>query len=96
MKAVIMLSIFVSVIAFPAVAAAHETESTIITVDSTNFRFSPSSVTINETESVRFFWDGQVFPHNAVEENGVFDCSENTFCWRTRRAGHVFSLGSQR
>ena len=76
MKAAVVLSIFISVIAFPAVVTAHETESTIITVDSTNFRFSPSSVTINETESVRFFWDGQVFPHNAVEENGVFDSGE--------------------
>ena len=52
MKAAVVLSIFISVIAFPAVVTAHETESTIITVDSTNFRFSPSSVTINETESV--------------------------------------------
>ena len=44
-------------------------EPTIITVDSTNLRFSPSSVTITEGDTVRFFWSGQALPHNAVEEN---------------------------
>ena len=31
----------------------------VVTVDSTNFRFSPSEVTIDEGQSVRFFWSGE-------------------------------------
>lgn len=48
----------------------------IITVDSTNFRFSPSTVTVTEGDTVRFFWSGQAIGHNAVEENGVFDSGD--------------------
>ena len=48
----------------------------VITVDSTNFRFSPSEVTIDEGQSVRFFWSGELLGHNAVEENGLFDSGE--------------------
>lgn len=51
-------------------------EPVIITVDSTNFRFSPSSVTVTEGDTVRFFWSGQAIGHNAVEENGVFDSGD--------------------
>ena len=58
-------------------ASAHnQTIDVIITVDSTNLRFSPSSVTVDEGDAVRFFWDGQIFPHNAVEENGTFDSGD--------------------
>ena len=71
-----MLVVLLAIASLPIVAADNHSESTIITVDSTNLRFSPSSVTINETESVRFFWDGQFLPHNAVEENGVFDSGD--------------------
>jgi len=74
-KVVFLLAIII-LSTFPSVTATNETESTIITVDSTNLRFSPSTVTVNETESVRFFWDGQFLPHNAVEENGVFDSGD--------------------
>ena len=76
MRAAVMLVVLLAVASLPIVAADNHSESTIITVDSTNLRFSPSSVTINETESVRFFWDGQFLPHNAVEENGVFDSGD--------------------
>lgn len=48
----------------------------IVTVDSTNFRFSPSEITLNEGESVRFFWSGEFLGHNAVEENGFFDSGD--------------------
>ena len=48
-------------------------EEVIITVDSTNLQFSPSEVTITEGDTVRFFWQGQLLAHNAVENNGVFD-----------------------
>jgi len=51
-------------------------EDFIITVDSTNLRFSPSSVTVTEGDTVRFFWSGQALPHNAVEQNEVFDSGE--------------------
>ena len=71
-----MLVVLLAIASLPIAAADNHSESTIITVDSTNLRFSPSSVTINETESVRFFWDGQFLPHNAVEENGVFDSGD--------------------
>ena len=47
-----------------------------ITVDSTNLRFYPDSLTINEGDSVRFMWGGEFLPHNSVEENGVFDSGE--------------------
>ena len=47
-----------------------------ITVDSTNLRFYPESLTINEGDSVRFMWGGEFLPHNSVEENGVFDSGE--------------------
>ncbi len=48
----------------------------VVTVDSTNFRFSPSEITLNEGESVRFFWSGELLGHNAVEENGFFDSGD--------------------
>ena len=76
MRTVSVIFILLAISAFPAASAENNTTPTVITVDSTNLRFSPSSVTINETESVRFFWDGQLLPHNAVEENGVFDSGD--------------------
>ena len=51
-------------------------EEIIISVDSTNLRFSPSEVTIVEGQTVRFFWDGELLEHNAVEMNGFFDSGE--------------------
>ena len=57
-------------------AQEDEPETVVITVDSTNLRFSPSSVTITEGDTVRFFWSGQALPHNAVENNEVFDSGE--------------------
>tara|TARA_B100001540_G_scaffold155143_1_gene137253 strand:+ start:389 stop:862 length:474 start_codon:yes stop_codon:yes gene_type:complete len=51
-------------------------EEYTITVDGTNLRFYPDSLTINEGDSVRFLWGGELLPHNSVEENGVFDSGE--------------------
>ncbi len=51
-------------------------DEVIITVDSTNLRFSPSEISIMEGDTVRFFWQGQLLAHNAVERNGVFDSGE--------------------
>ena len=41
-------------------AQEDDPETVVITVDSTNLRFSPSSVTITEGDTVRFFWRGQL------------------------------------
>jgi len=75
MKKVCLL---ISLLFFVPAASANliEDNATIITVDSTNLRFSPSDVTIEEGQTVRFFWSGQALPHNAVEQNGVFDSGE--------------------
>lgn len=51
-------------------------QEVIVTVDSTNLRFSPSSVTIVEGDTVRFFWSGELLAHNAVAEDGLFDSGE--------------------
>ena len=51
------------------------TEHTI-TVDGTNLRFYPTTLTVNEGDSVRFLWGGEVLPHNSVEENGLFDSGD--------------------
>lgn len=54
----------------------EESEVVVVTVDSTNLRFSPSTVTISEGDTVRFFWSGQALPHNAVENSELFDSGE--------------------
>ena len=51
-------------------------EIKVITVDSTNLRFNPSTISLNEGDSVRFVWGGQALPHNTVEANEVFDSGE--------------------
>ena len=51
-------------------------EEVVITVDSTNLQFSPAEVTIDEGDTVRFFWSGELLAHNAVERNGVFDSGD--------------------
>ena len=53
-----------------------EGEVVVVSVDSTNLRFSPETITIFEGDSVRFFWSGELLAHNAVEENGLFDSGE--------------------
>ena len=54
----------------------NNSEVHTVTVDGTNLRFYPDSLTINEGDSVRFLWGGELLPHNSVEENGVFDSGE--------------------
>ncbi|MDG1541127.1 MAG: plastocyanin/azurin family copper-binding protein [Candidatus Thalassarchaeaceae archaeon] len=51
-------------------------EEVVVTVDSTNLRFSPESVTITEGDSVRFFWSGELLAHNAVSYDGLFDSGD--------------------
>ena len=45
----------------------------VITVDSTNLQFSPSEVTINEGQTIRFFWSGEFLEHNAIDSTGFFN-----------------------
>ena len=56
----------------------EEGEVVVVTVDSTRFRFTPDTITIQEGDSVRFFWEEDPWEpaHNAVEENGLFDSGE--------------------
>ena len=51
-------------------------DDVIITVDSTNLQFSPSDITIKEGQAVRFFWSGELLPHNAVSIDGLFDSGD--------------------
>ena len=69
----------------------QETEVHVVTVDSTNLRFTPSTLTINEGDTLRFVWGGQALPHNSVEENGVFDSGDAN---RNVDYGHVFDYDS--
>ena len=69
----------------------QETETHVVTVDSTNLRFTPSTLTINEGDTLRFVWGGQALPHNSVEENGVFDSGDPE---RTVDFEHVFDYDS--
>ncbi len=78
MRLIFATVLMVFIFTIPAASANNNSTETIITVDSTNLRFSPSTVTIDEGDTVRFFWDGQFLPHNAVENNEVFDSGDTT------------------
>ena len=49
-----------------------------VTVDGfgSNLRFVPDSLTINEGDTVQFLWSDQLLPHNAIEQNEVFDSGD--------------------
>ena len=53
-----------------------EGEVFTVTVDGTNLRFSPDTITLKEGDTVRFFWENQLLAHNAVEETGLFDSGD--------------------
>ena len=55
---------------------ANSQEEVVVTVDSTNLRFSPESVTVTEGDTVRFFWSGELLAHNAVSYDGLFDSGD--------------------
>ena len=86
MKRVLLACIFLLLFSFSTIISnpvlseennkVISSEEVIITVDSTNLRFSPSEISIMEGDAVRFFWQGQLLAHNAVERNGVFDSGE--------------------
>ena len=76
----LLLFSFSTIISNPVLSEENKkvisSEEIIITVDSTNLRFSPSEISIVEGDTVRFFWQGQLLAHNAVEKNGLFDSGE--------------------
>lgn len=86
MKRVLLACIFLLLFSFSTIISnpvlseennkVISSEEVIITVDSTNLRFSPSEISIMEGDTVRFFWQGQLLAHNAVERNGIFDSGE--------------------
>ena len=86
MKRVLLACIFLLLFSFSTIISnpvlseennkVISSEEVIITVDSTNLRFSPSEISIMEGDTVRFFWQGQLLAHNAVERNGLFDSGE--------------------
>ena len=49
-----------------------------VTVDGfgSNLRFVPDTLTINEGDSVQFLWSSQLLPHNAIEQNEVFNSGD--------------------
>ena len=55
-----------------------EGEVHTVTVDGfgTNIRFVPDTLTINEGDTIRFLWSGQLLPHNAIEENELFNSGD--------------------
>ena len=65
-----------AVLASGNLANQEEGEVVVVSVDSTNLRFSPETITLQEGDSVRFFWTGELLAHNAVESNGLFDSGE--------------------
>ena len=71
----LILTIVVTLLSFSTSVTAQD-DDVIIGVDSTNLQFSPSDVTIKEGQAVRFFWSGELLPHNAVASNGIFDSGE--------------------
>ena len=65
-----------AVLASGNLANQDDGEVVVVSVDSTNLRFSPETITLQEGDSVRFFWSGELLAHNAVESNGLFDSGE--------------------
>ena len=76
--AIVVMLVMLIALPAPSVTAAEETvpQTATISVDSTNLRFSPASVTIHEGDTVQFLWVDEDLPHNAVERNGVFDSGD--------------------
>tara|TARA_B100000767_G_scaffold218242_1_gene206099 strand:+ start:75 stop:545 length:471 start_codon:yes stop_codon:yes gene_type:complete len=71
-----LFALFLLICSTGLASAQESANDVIITVDSTNLRFNPSEVTVQEGQAVRFVWGGQALPHNAVESDGLFDSGE--------------------
>ena len=79
-----------TVLASGNLANQDDGEVVVVSVDSTNLRFTPETVTLQEGDSVRFFWSGELLAHNAVERNGLFDSGETS---RNVDYTYTFSIG---
>ena len=78
MKRLVVLLVFAITISGDIGLLQDEGEEHTVTVDGfgSNIRFVPETLTINEGDSVRFLWSGQLLPHNAIEVNEVFNSGE--------------------
>ena len=78
MKRFIVLLVFAITISGDIGLLQDEGEVHTVTVDGfgSNIRFVPETLTINEGDSVRFLWSGELLPHNAIEENELFNSGD--------------------
>ena len=78
MKRLVVLLVFAITISGDIGLLQDEGEEHTVTVDGfgSNIRFVPETLTINEGDSVRFLWSGQLLPHNAIELNEVFNSGD--------------------
>ena len=78
MKRLVVLVVFAITISGDIGLLQDEGEEHTVTVDGfgSNIRFVPETLTINEGDSVRFLWSGQILPHNAIEVNEVFNSGD--------------------
>ena len=86
----VMVFVTTSPMTFAEVQEEQEGEVVIVSVDSTNLRFSPETITLSEGDTVRFLWNGELLAHNAVEENGLFDSGDPS---RNVDYSYTFSIG---
>ena len=75
-KSFLVVFLFMQMLCGDLILNENVSKEHTITVDGTNLRFYPDSITINEGDTVKFMWGGEILPHNSVEENGVFDSGE--------------------
>ena len=75
-KSFLVLVILIQMLCGDLILNENISKEHTITVDGTNLRFYPDSIKINEGDSVKFMWGGEILPHNSVEENEVFDSGE--------------------
>ena len=75
-KSFLVVFLFMQMLGGDLILNENVSKEHTITVDGTNLRFYPDSITINEGDTVKFMWGGEILPHNSVEENGVFDSGE--------------------
>ena len=77
---IITFSLIITSVLFNPVSSEttnqNEGETIVVSVDSSNLRFTPETITLEEGDSVQFLWNGELLAHNAVEENGLFDSGD--------------------
>ena len=78
MKQLLVLLIFAITMSGDIGLFQDEGKEHTVTVDGfgSNIRFVPETLTINEGDSVRFLWSGQLLPHNAIEMDDLFNSGD--------------------